>query len=362
MMLLFYRVFPLVLIVVIAAGAFWFLRRLLRTWSAGTLSVRQTRALAVISVLIALPAGKITSMWTLFFLLLAGSLLLWEGLFAIGERVGKRRFPRLRASGIMALFSAIALMITGCLNASNIHATHYALDTALTKQYRILFLSDLHYPTTMDAAALEQLCARLSQEQADLLILGGDIVDENTSDEALSIVFEQLGAVKTTYGVYYVYGNHDTGSYAALSQRPKQLEQALAANDIRVLRDTSVRIDDELVVIGREDAKHPLDGQRADGAALLAQAGEGYQILIDHQPLERAENERLGVDLQLSGHTHNGQVFPIGMLSSLLSINEQTYGLQTIGDLTSIVSSGAGGWGYAFRNEGICEYVVVDLS
>ena len=100
----------------------------------------------------------------------------------------------------------------------------------------------------------------------------------------------------------------------------------------------------------------------ADGAALLAQAGEGYQILIDHQPLERAENERLGVDLQLSGHTHNGQVFPIGMLSSLLSINEQTYGLQTIGDLTSIVSSGAGGWGYAFRNEGICEYVVIDLS
>ena len=361
-MRLFYRVFPLVLIVVIAAGAFWFLRRLLRTWSAGTLSVRQTRALAVISVLIALPAGKITSMWTLFFLLLAGSLLLWEGLFAIGERVGKRRFPRLRSSGITALFSAIALMITGCLNASNIHATHYALDTALTKQYRILFLSDLHYPTTMDAAALEQLCARLSQEQADLLILGGDIVDENTSDEALSIVFEQLGAVKTTYGVYYVYGNHDTGSYAALSQRPKQLEQALAANDIHVLRDTSVRIDDELVVIGREDAKHPLDGQRADGAALLAQAGEGYQILIDHQPLERAENERLGVDLQLSGHTHNGQVFPIGMLSSLLSINEQTYGLQTIGDLTSIVSSGAGGWGYAFRNEGTCEYVVVDLS
>ena len=163
-------------------------------------------------------------------------------------------------------------MITGCLNASNIHATHYALDTALTKQYRILFLSDLHYPATMDAAALEQLCARLSQEQADLLILGGDIVDENTSDEALSIVFEQLGAVETTYGVYYVYGNHDTGSYAALSQRPKQLEQALAANDIHVLRDTSVRIDDELVVIGRDDAKHPLDGQRADGAALLAQA------------------------------------------------------------------------------------------
>ena len=50
------------------------------------------------------------------------------------------------------------------------------------------------------------------------------------------------------------------------------------------------------------------------------------------------------------------------MLSSLLSINEQTYGLQTIGDLTSLVSSGAGGWGYACRNECIGEYVVVDLS
>ena len=82
-------------------------------------------------------------------------------------------------------------------------------------------------------------------------------------------------------------------------------------------------------------------------------------ILADHQPVQIEENVRQGVDLQLSGHTHAGQFFPIGYMNTLFGT--YNYGMFEIEESQAIVSSGMGGWGFPFRTQGICEYVEVCL-
>lgn len=87
-----------------------------------------------------------------------------------------------------------------------------------------------------------------------------------------------------------------------------------------------------------------------------------YILVLDHQPKELKGNKEAGVDLQLSGHTHAGQIFPGGVVSELFGINEQNYGIRTDGTFTSIVSSGIAGWGSHFRTEGHSEYVMIQVK
>ena len=107
--------------------------------------------------------------------------------------------------------------------------------------------------------------------------------------------------------------------------------------------------------------KRQVDG-RASIEALAAKAGTGnFLLLLDHQPVDLADNARAGIDLELSGHTHGGQIWPMGILSKLTGVNEEYYGIHQIGDFQVIVSSGMAGWGYPVRTEGSSEYVVVNI-
>ena len=85
-----------------------------------------------------------------------------------------------------------------------------------------------------------------------------------------------------------------------------------------------------------------------------------YIVVLDHQPVEYEENAQEGVDLQLSGHTHGGQVFPYGMIYDLS--DRLNYGEYEIKDMKQIVSSGLTGWGWPMRNEAKCEYVLININ
>ena len=82
---------------------------------------------------------------------------------------------------------------------------------------------------------------------------------------------------------------------------------------------------------------------------------------MDHQPGDLKENNRQGIDLQVSGHTHAGQIWPTGQLMQLLGINEINYGYRKTGNLQTVVTSGMAGWGYPIRTGGHCEYVIIDV-
>lgn len=84
--------------------------------------------------------------------------------------------------------------------------------------------------------------------------------------------------------------------------------------------------------------------------------------MVDHQPVDLNVNDELKVDLQISGHTHGGQMFPVGLISDFLGFGEMNYGYQKLNYMQVIVSSGIAGWGYPLRTGSHSEYVIIDIK
>ena len=134
-------------------------------------------------------------------------------------------------------------------------------------------------------------------------------------------------------------------------------------NNINLLYDSSDIINNEITLIGRNDAAFARTSDRKTSEELLGNLSQdNYLIMLDHQPIDLETNAKLGYDLQLSGHTHGGQLFPIGIIDKLFKINEMNYGMKQIDDFQVIVSSGMSGWAYPIRTQKHSEYVVINLK
>jgi predicted MPP superfamily phosphohydrolase len=147
-------------------------------------------------------------------------------------------------------------------------------------------------------------------------------------------------------------GNHDY--FGGLKNSLKFLDEA----GIHVLRDSAVLIDSAFYIVGRDDRSNR---QRKPIAALVDSLDKSKPIiLLDHQPYNLEEAEAYGIDLQISGHTHQGQVWPISVITNM--IYEDDHGFLKKGNANIYVSSGIGIWGGKFRIGTQSEYVVIDLS
>lgn len=358
------------LLLAAAAGVYFYFyfRRIAELLSLRTESVPVRVGLIVLTVAFVLPAADVWGIWAVVVLYLLLFALLMELANVILRRMGKagRGWKFLYRSGGLPI---LALMVTigyGWWNMHHVVQKNYTVytDKELREDgYRVALLSDLHYKTVQDEKDLVEIAARISRERPDLVVLCGDIVDEFSTGEEMREVFRCLSGIRSEYGTYYVYGNHDRGRYVkehAFTE--EELAQAITDAGIRILRDSSVRLNHELTVIGRDDYSKP-EGKKRDSAKRLKDnAGpEDFILLLDHQPRELKKNAELGFDLQLSGHTHGGQIWPIGELSSLLGFGEMNYGQKEIGDFQVIVTSGMAGWNYPLRTGKHSEYVIVDI-
>ena len=125
--------------------------------------------------------------------------------------------------------------------------------------------------------------------------------------------------------------------------------------------DETTVINQEIALIGRAD-RGGRNAKRKDISSLVKELNpEQEWIVLDHQPSEYKKAENTGCDMILSGHTHAGQIWPVGLFASLFHFDELNYGEQKQGNLDAIVTSGIAGWGYPIRTEKHSEYVVVNL-
>lgn len=242
----------------------------------------------------------------------------------------------------------------------NIEKTTYDLQTSKDiPDTKIVMISDLHYPNAMTEKDLNNMVKDLQKEKPSFYILNGDIVDEFTSVDQMKTVFQTLGKLTKTANVYYVFGNHDNQHYANEPAFSKEtLKKAIESNGITVLQDDILHFD-QITLIGREDSEE----KRESLKSLVKTCDlDSYIIVFDHQPKDISLCEKLGVDLQLSGHTHNGQIFPVGSLANSLGIFEHDYGMIKKGNFTQITTSGIHGWGFPTRTEGISEYVSISIT
>ena len=213
-------------------------------------------------------------------------------------------------------------------------------------------LSDVHLGRILGADFLSRVVAKVNAQNPAMVLITGDLFDG--ADGNLEELVAPLNRLVAPQGIYFVTGNHETylgvqRSCAALRNTP-----------VRVLADECVVIDG-LQVIG---ISYPERGHALGFAEKMAKL-PGFDpalpsILLYHSPTQVAEAKAAGINLQLSGHVHQGQIFPLQFITRLM-FGRYYHGLHTEGDYTLYTTSGAGVWGPTMRTGNHPEIVVIHL-
>ena len=231
------------------------------------------------------------------------------------------------------------------------------INKPLNHPLRIAVASDLHLGRLFGNKAIARLHALINCHQADILLMPGDIMDDNTQAFADYNMAENLAELCKIlpYGVYATLGNHD------LYGHEQPISQALQDAGVQLLNDDVTCLSHQgqpIWLLGRFD-NHKR--QRIATTELLAQVNTTEpMILLDHRPSDIMAHSQLSIDLQVSGHTHNGQIFPANFIVN--AINRLGYGYQEIGIGHFVVSSGYGFWGIPFRLGSRSEIWLITLT
>lgn len=276
----------------------------------------------------------------------------------IVRRIRKTELKRYLAGAAALLLTAIYLG-AGWIAAHHIRQTSYTVETEkIIEPLRIVLIADSHLGITLDGEGFRETMERIQSIGPDLVVVVGDFVDDDSNAADMQAACRALGDLHTTYGVYFVYGNHDNGYFAQRDFTAEDLRTALTQNGIAILEDETVLIGDQYALIGRKDRSMP-DRQPID--ALLSDT-ERCTIVLDHQPNDYDAEAAAGADLVLSGHTHGGHIFPAGLIGLWMGVNDATYGLSHRADTTFIITSGLSGWAIPFKTGCFSEYVVIDIG
>ena len=266
-------------------------------------------------------------------------------------------------SGLAALLLTVCIACCGCWNATHAVFRNYSLETDKPLpggSLRVVSLPDIHMGTAVDDKSLADYCRRVEALKPDLVVVPGDLFDEGTTPEQMRFACKTLGAVKSRYGTYFTSGNHDLGIYGPMRGfTTAEMLAELQKSGVKDIDEQLLPMDGGFVLAGRADY-YASGGARKTTAELLNGADRSkFILLLDHQPRDLKANAAAGADLQLSGHTHKGQLWPFGFIGRLF--NEMEYGYRRIGGFQVIVSAGVGCWGFPFRTSGRSEIVVVDV-
>ena len=320
--------------------------------------------LAIIVTIVSIPAMNTLELYGVIYYHLLVITLILEFLNIWLQRFNIYRFTFI--TGILGVLVTVLCLGYGYYNIKHVVATTYDLSSDKIDDLKIIEIADLHMSTSLDVLQLQKYCDEMSELNADLVVLTGDIFDENTPLDDMVDASKALSTIKNKLGIYYVYGNHDNGSrnFDDVAFGPEKIKENLEKNGITVLEDEVITLD-KINIIGRKDASFWGNNPRLATSELLAMIPEdkrdNYTIILDHQPLDLDENAALGIDLQLSGHTHGGQLFPMGIVQSLTS-DTLIRGQRTIHDFTAITSSGMAGWRYPIKTGAPSEYVIINVK
>ena len=255
-----------------------------------------------------------------------------------------------------------ALLITGgFINAIIPVVTRYDITinkpAGEIKNLRIAAVSDIHLGSIIRKRSLKKLSAMLQELDPDLVLLLGDIVDGEIGPVLRGDLLQYFTCPKCNDGLFAITGNHE---FIGGGNRTIPY---IESKGIRVLKDEVVTLQGGIQLIGRIDrdsfrfykkGRMPLD-------SLMANVDTSKPvILLDHQPFHLNETAEKGVDLQLSGHTHNGQMWPLNYITS--RIYELSYGYLQKRDTHFIVSSGYGLWGPRVRSGSRSEVLLINIS
>jgi predicted MPP superfamily phosphohydrolase len=265
-----------------------------------------------------------------------------KGLTAGGARTGPAVFA--------AVAGVVVLTVSwGAWNATRLRTVDLDLriqrKSGASERLTLVAASDLHLGALVGPSRLEKVVGRINALEPDIVLFAGDIVDETVTEAIEAKLGGIMRRLKAPHGLFACPGNHEFFS---------GLERNLAclrSCGITVLQDEAVEVAGAMTLLGRRDPSSLAAGEkRLPIGAILSGSGAPADlpvVVLDHQPVRLEEAVEAGVALQISGHTHDGQMFPIGLINGL--IYELNWGYLRKGDTQYYVTSGAGTWGPPVR-------------
>ncbi len=276
------------------------------------------------------------------------------------------------------LIFTVAINVGGSFVSHDVQVTNYELSKdmlGLDKPARVILIGDLHIGVNSGTQLYEDMVDRVNEQDADIVLIAGDLVTSSfgamRDPEKYASIFRNI---KTKYGVYAVYGNHDVdepllGGFTYVdkkdAKRNPNMESWVSSCGWTMLEDELTEIPglEGMILAGRRDEAKPGDGidERMTLSELLRNADPAKKVLLlQHEPTDLDILGDEGVALSLSGHTHDGQIFPGNIFCRIKG--PQSYGYKEWGDASAIVTSGVGYYGPPIRVATISEIVVIDFK
>lgn len=274
---------------------------------------------------------------------------------------GENIFLYRKWSFIIIASASSLLIIGGFINAIIPVAREYNIiinkPAGSVKTLRIAAVSDIHLGSIIRKRSLKKLSGMIKDMKPDLVLLLGDIVDGEIGPVLRGDLLQYFTCPKCTDGLYAITGNHEFIGGA------NRTIPYIESKGIRVLKDEMVTLEGGIQLIGRidRDSYRFYRRERMPLGELMKQADTAKPvILLDHQPFHLDETAKYGIDLQLSGHTHNGQMWPLNYVTRM--IYELSYGYLKKRNTIFIVSSGFGLWGPRVRSGSRSEVLLINIK
>lgn len=373
--MILWAVLMAVLFIAFIGGIFYLIGRLRKfQWMRKAAGGKKKLEILLGAVIVIIPAAIVWVAWGQMnaIICILHLIVFWavsDGIFALVKKSRKKEFKRYYA-GITAIVFTIVYLTAGWYGAHHVWEKNYTIETdKAVGNFRVALLSDSHTGTTFHGDGFSEHMKEIGKQNPDVVLVAGDFVDDDNTKEDMIRCCQALGEMKTTYGVYYVFGNHDKGYYPSdyRGYTGDDLIAELEKNGVTVLQDQNVLIDNRVYIIGRQDRSEDVEkGKgRADMATLTQDLDDSkFSIVMDHQPADYEAQAASGVDLVVSGHTHGGQLFPLMNIENLTGLggDDKVYGYEKRGNTNFIVTSGISDWAIKFKTGCRSEYVLIDIQ
>ncbi|MBT8379126.1 MAG: metallophosphoesterase [Ignavibacteria bacterium] len=266
---------------------------------------------------------------------------------------------KIAAIVIIALVGIIVFL--GNLNKRDITIT--SINVTLPKSdgkisdLNVVMAADLHLSPIDGEKLLSKIVDKINSVDPDIILFAGDIVDDKAEILKPRGIGESFKQLKPKYGVYAVNGNHEFINDVETSV--KFMEEY----GMKVIRDSYELVDSSFYIVGREDVVMDrfTGKKRKTLNTIISTINSSHpKILLDHTPVKLEHAEQNKIDLQFSGHTHHGQIWPGNIITNM--IYELSWGYKKKGNTQYYVTSGAGTWGPPVRTGSKSEIVNIKIT
>lgn len=294
-------------------------------------------------------------LYVFLFVLLTDLLLLANLVFKLIPGAELKERPVRSRIFLLIILLSFLVVAGGIINFNTIRKSEYQITVAKKSSeinhLKIAFASDFHINESTPVSFVEKFVDDIVNIKPDIMLFGGDITEGDRQDKKMERFENLLVAIHAPYGVYSVLGNHE--HYARQNQG-----NFFRKAGIEILRDSAVLFANSFILAGRNDSQ--TRDRKSIDELMKAIPDSLPLILLDHRPNEIDMVSCTKTDIQFSGHSHNGQLFPINLITSKVYL--LSWGYKKFRDTHFFVSSGIRLWGPPVRTTGKSEIIVVDVS